>query len=228
MTTKREEKGMVVIPQDSFARMNRLLSFTRLLKIKGKTDVSIDHMAESLGFQTTDISNDLILMDISDGVRQFFSVGMLIDGLEVALGYHSINEAFLVGTGRLGNLLLQHNGFKECGLRIVAAFDVKPSLIGTEIESIKVLDPTMIQTLSDRMHISLGLIATPADQAQKTADLLVESGIRVIWNFSLKDVTVPQGIILENSLIQSDIKATFARINDRFTRMLKQLPETSI
>ena len=226
MITGKDEKGMVVIPQDSFSRMNTLLNFTRLLKIKGKTDISLDHMGESLGFQATDLGADLTMLGISDGVRHIFSVGTLIDGLEVALGYHSINEAFLVGTGRLGNLLLQYKGFQECGLRIVAAFDVKPSLIGTEIESIKVLDPSMIQTLADRMHISLGLIATPADQAQKTADLLVKAGIRVIWNFSLKEVTVPEGIILESSLIQSDLKATFARINDRFTGMLKHLPET--
>lgn len=227
MTSKNKKQGMVVIPQDSFARMNTLLSFTRLLKIKGITDISLEHMGDSLGLQATDLANDLTLFGISDGVRHIFSVGNLIDGLEVALGYHRINEAFLIGTGRLGNILLKYTGFKECGLRIVAAFDVKPTLIGTEIESIKVLDPEKIKTLADRMHISLGLIATPADQAQKTADLLVNAGIRVIWNFSLKDVNVPEGVILENSLIQSDLKATFARINERFTGMLKHTSETN-
>lgn len=226
MTTTKEEQGMVIIPQDTFARMNTLLSFTRLQKIKGKTDISLDNMADSLGLQVSDLNADLTLMGISDGVRHIFSVGALIDGLEVSLGYHHINEAFLVGAGRLGNILLQYGGFKECGLRIVAAFDVKPSLVGTEIESIKVLNPTKINTLADRMHIALGLIATPSDQAQKTADLLVNAGIRVIWNFSLKEVTVPEGVILESSLIQSDLKATFTRINERFTELLKRNPET--
>lgn len=227
MASKKEKIGMVVIPQESFVRMNSLLTFTRLQKIKGKTDISLDHMADSLSLQVTDLNSDLTRLGISDGVRHIFSVGALIDGLEVALGYHRINEAFLVGTGRLGNILLQYAGFKECGLRIVAAFDVKPSLIGTEIESIKVLDPAKIKTLADRMHIALGLIATPADQAQKTADLLVNAGIRVIWNFSLTDVVVPEGVILENSLIQSDLNATFARINERFTDLLKRIPETN-
>ncbi len=225
MTIETEAQGMVIIPQDSFARMNTLLSFVRLQKIKGKTDVSLQNMAENLGLQVSDLNTDLFLLGISDGARHIFSVGNLIDGLEVALGYHHIDEAFLVGTGRLGNILLKYSGFKDCGLRIVAAFDVKPTLIGTEIESIKVLNTTKINSLADRMHIALGLIATPSDQAQNTADLLVNAGIRVIWNFSLKEVTVPEGIILESSLIQSDLKATFTRINERFTELLKRNPE---
>lgn len=213
-------KGLVVIPQDSLVRMNSTLSFMKLLKIKGRTDVSLGHIGESLNLPPSLLVSDLLLLGIGDGVRQIFSIGQLIDSMEVALGNSQINEAFLVGTGRLGNMLLRYSGFKECGLRIIAAFDVKTSLIGTEIASIKVLSPDKIANLADRMHVSLGLVATPADQAQKTADLLVEAGIRVIWNFSLREVTVPSDIILESSSIHSDLKETFIRLNSRFRSML--------
>lgn len=221
MKDTRTNKGLVVIPQDSLVRMNSTLSFMKLLKIKGRTDVSLGHIGESLNLPPSLLVSDLLLLGIGDGVRQIFSIGQLIDSMEVALGNSQINEAFLVGTGRLGNMLLRYPGFKECGLRIIAAFDVKTSLIGTEIASIKVLNPDKIANLADRMHVSLGLVATPADQAQKTADLLVEAGIRVIWNFSLREVTVPSDIILESSSIHSDLKETFIRLNSRFRSMLR-------
>jgi len=227
MKDTQTNKGLVMMPQESLVRMNSTLSFVKLLKIKGRTDVSLGHIGELLNLPPSLLASDLLLLGIGDGVRQIFSIGQLIDSMEVALGNSQINEAFLVGTGRLGNMLLRYPGFKECGLRIIAAFDVKTSLIGTEIASIKVLDPEKIANLADRMHVSLGLVATPADQAQKTADLLVDAGIRVIWNFSLREIAVPSDIILESSSIQSDLKETFIRLNSRFRSMLSSSSSNS-
>jgi len=48
----------------------------------------------------------------------------LIRDIESFLGYDSLNDAIIVGAGRLGGALLSYEGFKEYGLNIVAAFDV--------------------------------------------------------------------------------------------------------
>jgi len=227
MENGQSNEGIVVMPQDLLVRMNSLLSFIKLLKIKGRTDISLRHIEESLNMPADLIANDLLILGINDGVRQIFCIGTLIDRLEIALGHFHINEAFLVGAGRLGNMLMRYPGFVECGLRIVAAFDVNPTLLGKEINGIKVLNPTKIGELTDRMHVSLGLVATPADQAQATANLLVDAGIRVIWNFSLREISVPSDIILESSLIHSDLKETYTRLINRFRTMLKSTSENN-
>ena len=44
-----------------------------------------------------------------------------------------MDDAIIVGAGRLGGALMSYEGFKEYGLNIVAAFDTDASKIGTEI-----------------------------------------------------------------------------------------------
>ena len=47
-------------------------------------------------------------------------------------------------------------------------------------------------------QIELGVIPVPHDAAQETADLLVKSGVRAIWNFSSARLNVPDGVDVRN------------------------------
>jgi len=109
----------------------------------------------------------------------------LIRDIESFLGYDSLNDAIIVGAGRLGGALLSYEGFKEYGLNIVAAFDVDESKIGTEICGRKIFPLDKMKELCRRMKIRIGIITVPADSAQKVCDMLVDSGIYAIWNLHL-------------------------------------------
>jgi redox-sensing transcriptional repressor len=47
-----------------------------------------------------------------------------------------------------------------------------------------------------RGRVRLGIITVPADQAQTVADMMVEAGIRVIWNFAPRELQVPPHVLL--------------------------------
>lgn len=196
--------------------LGQLLTFLRFLRLRGRTDVSTQTMADNLRISTDELSEMLSTAGIGVQGNCEYEIGLLLDVLETLLGHHSLNEAFIAGAGKMGSRLIQSKDFKRCGLMITAAFDVDTKLIGTEIEGVKVVNIEKLNNLAHRMHIALGIITTPPDQAQKVADLMVASKIQVIWNFTPCLVSVPQGIILENTSPNSDLTSIFHSISERY------------
>lgn len=53
--------------------------------------------------------------------------------IEQSLGYSNADSAVIVGAGNLGRSLLSYDGFSDCGLNIVAAFDIDDKVIGVTL-----------------------------------------------------------------------------------------------
>ncbi len=76
----------------------------------------------------------------------------MITDIEAYLGYHEVNDAIIVGAGKLGQALLSYTGFRDYGLNIVAAFDTSPESkdpdeSGKRIYPVEELD--VLQKISD-------------------------------------------------------------------------------
>ena len=196
--------------------LNQLLTILRFLRLRGRTNVSTQTMAENIRISNEALAETLSTAGIGVQGNCEYEIGSLLDVLETLLGHHSLNEAFIAGAGKMGSKLIQSKEFKRCGLMITAAFDVDTALIGTEIGGVKVVNVEKLTNLAHRMHISLGIITTPPDQAQKIADLMVASKIQVIWNFTPSQILVPEGIILENTSPNSDLTSIFHSISERY------------
>jgi len=152
--------------------------------------------------------------------RVGYSVGAVIDGIEEFLGWKKVNEAFLVGAGSMGSALLGYRKFEECGLKIVAAFDADPARLGRTIHGKHVLPLEKLPDLARRMHVMIGIITVPASDAQAVAELLVDGGIRAIWNFAPVHLRVPENIILHNE----DLYCSLASLSQKLARELQARP----
>ncbi|MDI9585266.1 MAG: redox-sensing transcriptional repressor Rex [Acidobacteriota bacterium] len=205
------------IPVPALRRLPSYLRLLRTLQGLGREVVSCTHIAEELGLQPTQVRKDLQATGIAGRPKVGYPVQALIDAIEDTLGWRNATEAFLVGAGNLGSALLGYRGFAESGLEIVAAFDVDPAKVGTEIHGKAVLHLDKFADLVRRMHVHIGIITTPGEQAQEVADLMVRSGIKAIWNFAPADITVPDPVILENV----SLSASLAVLSNRLETVLR-------
>lgn len=196
--------------------LTQLLTLLRFLKLRGRTYVNTQTLAENM--RLSDESLNALLSDIGLGVpdKCEYEIGQLVDELETLLGHHTLNEAFIAGAGKMGSRLIQSEDFRSCGLKITAAFDVDQTIIGTEISGVKIVSIDKLASLAHRMHIALGIITTPPDQAQETANCMVSSKIQVIWNFTPMKINVPSGIILENTPPGANLRQVFKSISERY------------
>jgi redox-sensing transcriptional repressor len=198
------------------ATLNRLPNYLNYLKMKQKEGVeyiSSTVIAKDLKQNPVQVRKDLALTGSVGRPKTGFEVNALIKDINEILGYNSIHDAILIGAGQLGKTLLSYNGFSNYGLNILAAFDVNKSLYNTEINGKKIFPITKMQNLIERLNVHIGIITVPAENAQEVCDLMIQYGIRAIWNFAPTHLDVPDNIIVQNE----NMAASLAVLSNRLT-----------
>jgi redox-sensing transcriptional repressor len=202
---KSKEKKYIGVPEPTIRRLPTYLSFLKVIMESGKENISAPQMARDLKSDSTQITKDLAYTGVTGRTRIGYNVAELVAALEEFLGYNRTNLAFLVGAGNLGAALLKYEGFTNSGLKIVAAFDIDPDKVGKQIGDIDIFHPDKFKNLAERLHCKIGIITTPAEISQNIAEMMISWGIKAIWNFSPTTIRVPEGIIVENTSIYSNL-----------------------
>jgi redox-sensing transcriptional repressor len=125
----------------------------------------------------------------------------------------------LIGAGHLGVALSRYEGFASYGLRIVAVFDNDPAKKDLPIGDTKVRPMEELSEYIGSHAINIAVITVPADSAQKVAQMLVEAGIKAIWNFAPKDLKLPLHVVVQ----RTDLATSFAVLSAKCRRMFNQV-----
>lgn len=207
----------VKISELTLRRLPKYRQYLLKMRREGAEYTSASEISRVMDVHHTQVRKDLQIT----GVRGIPKVGHKVEELIVAiedfLNWNNISDAFLVGCGNIGKAILNYDGFQRVGIKIVAAFDLNPEIIGEEIHERPVFPVEKISDLAQRMHVRIGIITTPASAAQDTANLLIESGIIGIWNFTPVKLEVPENIIVENA----DIYPSLAVLSHRVAEQLR-------
>lgn len=178
-------------------RMPLYLRILRRMKEQGMEYASGAVVAKELDLDPIVVRKDLAITGVVGRPRLGFALDEIIEGVECFLGWNNTSDAFLVGAGFLGSALVGYKGFKQQGLRIVAAFDANPEIVGKKVHDKEVLSIDKLPDLAKRMHVQIGILTVPEAVAQEVANVMIESGIRGIWNFTPVKLDVPDHIILQ-------------------------------
>ena len=96
--------------------------------------------------------------------------------------------------------------------RIVAAFDASPRRAGKKIQGVSVLPVEKFPDLARRMHVVIGILTVPAEDAQGVAEMMVASGIQAIWNFAPIALELPDSVIVEDVALYSSLGVLSRRL----------------
>lgn len=204
------------VPEPSLRRLPLYRNYLLKVKNDGGLFISCTQISSALGLVAVQIRKDLAFTGIVGKPKVGYDIGELLSALDDYLGLNNTTEAFLIGAGNLGAALLSYDGFEACGLHIIAAFDNDPSKIGREINKKKIMPVEKFQNLTKRMKINIGILAVPAEEAQKAADLMINAGIRAIWNFTSAKLSVPDDIIVQHE----NFAASFLVLSKKLKGML--------
>ena len=181
------------------ARLSRYLQVLTQAKKMGKDRISSQEIADYTNINATQIRRDLSNFG-KFGKR---GVGYSIDGLLVEIrkilrtqGQHNIA---LVGAGHLGKAIAGSSIFGEHGITIAAVFDTDPSKVDQPIGNVEVTDYTRLKGVIRDKNIVVGVLAVPADRAQQVAQELIDSGVRIIFNYSEALLDVPSDVTVHTS-----------------------------
>ncbi len=200
------EKKATTITIQALQRMPYYLHCLEQARDNGIKTISATAIANELMLNDVLVRKDIAAVSSTQGKpKSGFPVDDLILDIIDYMGCNDKKEAIVVGAGSLGRALLGNHEFKEYGLTLVAAFDIKPELIGREISGIPVLDASEMEDFCSSRRIPIGIITTPADVAQSIADSLCRAGIMAIWNFALIRLNVPDEVLVQNENLASSL-----------------------
>lgn len=202
-------------PHPSIRRLPSYLRLLRNLKKEGAQKISCTRIARELDLDSTQVRKDLALTGITGRPRIGYELSPLIDAIEGFLGWNTAFDAFLVGSGSLGKALIGYENFRNCGLNIVAAFDVIDAKIGQEIFGRKIYHLNDMPELAKSMGVTLGVLTVPSSAAQGAANAMVASGIRGIWNFAPVKLDLPDSVLVENVELVSSLAVLSVNMNGK-------------
>ena len=199
----------------SIHTMKRLPTYLNYLKsLDEDRNVSSTEIAKALGLNDVQVRKDLSAVTSGGRPRVGYSVKSLIADLKEFLGYNAINEAVLIGAGNLGRALMSYRGFEEYGLRIVAGFDLCSQSVELDSVTKPILPLEELPSFCRANGIRIGIVTTPAKAAQGACDLLIESGIKAVWNFAPAHVSVPEGVLVQNENMASSLALLSKHLNE--------------
>ena len=213
MSNTLQNKETLRVPEPTLRRLPWYLSNVKLLKQKGEHFVSSTQISKEINVDASQIAKDLSYVNISGRTRVGYEVDTLIAVLEDFLGFSNIHRAFLFGVGSLGGALLSDSGLKHFGLEIVAAFDVKPQLVGTEVNGIPIFHSDDFEKKVQEYGVNIGVLTVPIEIAQRITDKMVAGGIKAVWNFTPFRIRVPENIVVQNTSLYAHLAVMLNRLN---------------
>jgi redox-sensing transcriptional repressor len=204
-----------VIPEAGLRRLPIYYRSLQEMLAAGVAQVSCADLARALGLDPTLVRKDIEMTGIVGRPRVGYPLADLLGWIENFLGWDKPKAAVLVGAGSLGSALLGYERFRTHGMKIVAAFDVNPAIIGQRIHGTEVQSLRSLPEFVCNSHIHLGLIATPGSAAQSVANLLVSGGILAIWNFAPARIQVPADVIVQNEDLYHSLASLSYKLEKR-------------
>ena len=142
-----------------------------------------------------------------------YNVEYLYQEISKILGLDKKHNFIIIGAGNLGRALGNYLNFERRGFIFKGMFDKNPALVGEDVRGIKVMSMDMLASFVRDNDIDIAVLTIPKTSAVDIADVLVENGIKAIWNFAHVDLNVPDGILVENVHLSDSLMKLSYNIN---------------
>ena len=100
----------------------------------------------------------------------------------------------------LGQALANYAAFERSGFKTVGIFDVNPVLKGISVRGIEIRMADELPEFIKEHHVEIAALTLPKAKAVEMAEILVDNGVKAIWNFAHTDLNLklPKDVIVEN------------------------------
>lgn len=212
------------IPKATAKRLPLYYRYLLLLNDEGKDKVSSTELAEAVQVDSASIRRDFSYFGALGKRGYGYDVKNLLSFFKKILNQDTLTNVALVGVGNLGHALLNYNFKRSNNIRISCAFDINPEITGKITQGVPVYSmDEMKQQIADQ-QIRIAILTVPQATAQKTADEMIEAGIKGIMNFTPIRLSSPNGVRIQNVDLATELQ-TLIYFLDSDEMIKKQLEE---
>ena len=136
-----------------------------------------------------------------------YNVEYLYTEIGKILGLDTIHPMIILGAGNLGQALANYGDFEKRGFRLVGIFDINPVLEGISVRGIEIRMINSLPEFIRENQVEIAILTLPKNKAKEMAKVLIDNGIKAIWNFAHTDLDAPEDVIVENVHLSESLMA---------------------
>ena len=130
-----------------------------------------------------------------------------------SLGLDKTHNIVIIGAGNLGQALANYAAFERSGFLLKGIFDINPTLKGMTIRDVPIRMMEELPEFVQNNDIEIAALTIPKTKAVEVAELLVDNGVRAIWNFAHTDLNLPKNVIVENVHLSESLMRLSYNVN---------------
>ena len=205
-----ENKG---ISKAVIGRLPRYYRYLGELLEQGVERISSNDLSERMSVTASQIRQDLNNFGGFGQQGYGYNVQYLYVEIATILGLDVVHNMIFVGAGNLGQALANYVNFEKRGFKLVGIFDQNVDLAGKKIRDIEIRPMNEIADFLKNTKVEIATLTVPKEVVEEVADMLVENGIRALWNFAHIDLNLrlPKNVMVENvHLSESLMKLSYS------------------
>ena len=201
----------------SVAVIKRLPKYYRYLGDlldKGILKISSEELSKKMNTTASQVRQDLNNFGTFGQQGYGYNVENLYKEIKKILGLVRDYRMIIIGAGNIGQAILSHSNFSTRGFYFDAIFDIDPLLIGKELNGIKVFDIFCLKEYMKGNRVDIVVLTVPNSSVIKIVNLLENSEIKGIWNFTGIDLPISEPIVVENARLTDSLMTLSYRMNE--------------
>ena len=203
-------------------RLPRYYRYLGELLEEGVERISSNELSSKMHVTASQIRQDLNNFGGFGQQGYGYNVPYLYAEIGKILGLDRTHHIIIIGAGNLGQALANYVKFEKRGFKVVGIFDINPVLKGISIQGNEIRMMDELPEFLRENDVQIATLTLPKAYAEETANLLVENGIKAIWNFAHLDLAVPEDVIVENVHLSESLMRLSYNLNRYNTEHKKE------
>ena len=197
-------------------RLPRYLRKLDELKAAGVDRISSGELGRQMSLTSSQIRQDFSCFGEFGQQGYGYNVTGLRGEIASILGMNRDFSVILVGVGNIGRAMIENFCFEQYGFHMLAAYDVRPEVVGTDISGIRIHDISELPEIFRTSKVDMAVLSVPKLIANKVAREIIDHGVRAIWNFTNVELDVSENeAIVENIHFSDSLLALGYYLSER-------------
>jgi redox-sensing transcriptional repressor len=205
------------VPQATIRRLSLYLRCLSTLESREISLASSQLLADLLHFNPAQVRKDLSYFGEFGKRGVGYSIPKLRESIIKILGLKQQRNVAIIGAGgRLGQALSLYKGFEKRNFKIVALFDIDPTIVGQMMAGVgKVHQVHHLPLISRQLNIDMVILTVPAESANDAFKLVRESQVRAVLNFAPVKLPSTDQIVVHNVDVTTELESLSYHLNSQ-------------
>lgn len=151
------------------------------------------NIGRHVGVSPEQVRKDFSEFNIRGNKKAGYSLENLLSQLDRIFQKNKQHNVIIVGIGNIGNAIVNYEGFRSRGIIIKSAFDNDVDKF-KQSHSIPVYPLEYLPNFVKMHNVKIAILTTSFESAQSVTNLLIDSGIKGIMNFTYANLRVTQDV----------------------------------